>query len=475
MKKKEMRSGNRRLRNGLYSVLISVVMVMVVIGINLMVSVMPQQAVRIDTTAQGLYSLSEQTRSVLKELGEDIELYLIAEPGKEDDYTVHLLDRYADLSDHIRVQQINPLTNPLFTSAYTEETVENNSVIAVSAQRSKVVSSTDMYTYGFDYDYYTNATVFNGETLLTNAVRYVTDPEVPVIYLLTGHGEQPLPGALSDALTAENIDIRELNLLTENTVPEDALAVVLFSPASDITEQEKEELLSFSDKGGGLILVSGYSGEDRSNLYALTAAFGMEPEAGVILENDEKHSISGYAFYLLPDIGEHEITSPIAEAGQSILTPVVMGIRENKHRSTLTVTPLLTTSEKAYLKADPDNTATYEMEEGDTAGKFCVAAASEEVYNDATIRMLWFASDMMFTEQADTIVSGSNTDLFINAVFWTANRNNDITVRAKSTMMPYLTVTTSFRNTMMVLTAVVLPLAAVIAGAVILIRRRRAS
>ena len=473
--KKDHQTGNRRLRNGLYTILICIVMAAVVIGINLLVSVFPQQNIRIDTTAQGLYSLSEQTRGVLQGLEENVELYLIAEPGKEDDYTVNLLERYADLSDSVHVQQINPLTNPMFTSAYSEETVENNSVIAVSAQRSRVVSSTDMYTYGFDYDYYTNATVFNGETLLTNAIRYVTDPEVPAVYLLTGHGEQPLPESLSDALTTENMDVRELNLVTENAVPEDAAAVVIFSPASDITEQEKEKLLSFSDKGGGLILVSGYSGEDRSNLYALTASFGMEPEKGVILENDERHSISGYAFYLLPDIEAHEITDPIIKAGQSILTPVVMGIRENKHRSTLTVTPLLTTSEKAYLKTDPDNTTTYEQEEGDVAGEFSVAAASEELYNDNTIRMLWFASDMMFTEQADTIVSGSNTDLFLNAVFWAGNRNNDITVRAKSTMMPYLTVTTAFRNVMMILTAVVLPLAAVAAGAIILVRRRRAS
>ena len=473
--KKERRSENRRLRNGLYSILICIVMVMVVVGINLFVSVLPQQNIRIDTTAQGLYSLSEQTGSVLRGLEEDIDLYLIAEPGKEDDYTVNLLDRYADLSDHIHIRRVNPLTNPMFTSAYTEETVENNSVIAVSAQRSKVVNSPDMYTYGFDYDYYTNATVFNGESLLTNAIRYVTDPEIPVVYLLAGHGELPLPDALKDALTTENVDIRELNLVTENIVPDDAVAVILFSPASDITEQEKKELLSFSDKGGGLILVSGYSGDDRSNLYALTAAFGMEPEEGVILENDERHSISGYAFYLLPDIEAHEITDPIAKAGQSVLTPVVMGIRENKHRSTLTVTPLLTTSENAYLKTDPDNTSTFEMEEGDLEGEFVVAAASEEMYNDTAVRMLWFASDMMFTEQSDTIVSGSNTDLFSNAVFWAADRNSDITVRAKSTMMPYLTVTTAFRNTMMILTAVVLPLAAVAAGIVILIRRRRAS
>ncbi len=473
--KKDRRIENRRLRNGLYSILICIVMAAVMVGINLFVSVLPQQNIRIDTTAQGLYSLSEQTRSVLQNLEEDVELYLISEPGKEDNYTVNLLDRYADLSDHIHVQQINPLTNPMFTSAYSEETVENNSVIAVSAQRSKVVSSTDMYSYGFDYDYYTNATVFNGEALLTNAVRYVTDPEVPAVYLLTGHGELSLPETLSDALTTENIDIRELNLVTEKTVPEDAMTVVIFSPASDITDQEKDELLSFSDRGGGLILVSGYSAEDRSNLYALTASFGMEPEKGVILENDERHSISGYAFYLLPDIEEHEITDPILKAGQNILTPVVMGIRENSHRSTLAVAPLLTTSESAYLKTDPDNTSTYEMEEGDLAGEFTVAAASEETYNDTTVRMLWFASDMMFTEQADTIVSGSNTDLFINAVFWAADRNNDITVRAKSTMMPYLTVTTAFRNTMMILTAVVLPLAAVAAGIVILIRRRRAS
>ena len=51
--KKDRQTGNRRLRNGLYTVLICIVMAAVVIGINLLVSVLPQQKIRIDTTAQG--------------------------------------------------------------------------------------------------------------------------------------------------------------------------------------------------------------------------------------------------------------------------------------------------------------------------------------------------------------------------------------------------------------------------------------
>ena len=473
--KKETHVENRRLRNGLYSILLCLVMTLVVVGINLLVSALPQQKIRIDTTAQGLYTLSAQTKTVLQELSEDLDVYLITEPGKEEDYTVNLLERYADLSGHIHVRHVNPLTNPLFASAYSDKTVENNSIIVASPQRSKVIPNADMYSYGFDYDYYTNATLFNGESLLTNAIRYVTDPEIPVVYLLAGHGESSLPDPLRDSITTENVDLRELDLLTEKEVPEDARAVILLSPQTDLSASEKEALLRFSDRGGGLILVSGYTAEDRPNLYALTAAFGMEPQKGILIEGDERHSISGYVYYLLPDIAEHEITEPIRSAGASILTPVAMGIAENEHRSSLALRPLLRTSEKAYLKTDPDNTSTYEREAGDIEGSFPVAMTAEETFNGATLRMVWFATDRMFTEQADTVVSGANTDLFVNALSWSMNRSSDITVRSKSTMMPYLTVSTSFRKGMTALAAVALPLLFVAAGILVTIRRRRAS
>jgi ABC-2 type transport system permease protein len=150
MKKKQI---SRQTKSGIYSVLISLLMITAVIGFNLIVSALPETAMKLDTTAEGLYTVSAQTQQVLSGLNEDVNIYLIVEPGKEDDYIVNLLGRYAQISNNINVEHINPLINPTFTKKYTDETVENNGVIVATEKRSMLVQKADMFSYGFDYTY----------------------------------------------------------------------------------------------------------------------------------------------------------------------------------------------------------------------------------------------------------------------------------------------------------------------------------
>jgi ABC-2 type transport system permease protein len=392
MNKKQV---SRQTKSGIYSIVISLMMVAAVVGFNLIVSLLPSTAMKIDTTSERLYTVSEQTQQVLSGLKEDINVYLIVEPGKEDDYVVNLLGRYAQISGHIKVEHINPLINPTFTKKYTDKTVENNGVIVASAQRSTLVQKADMFSYGFDYTYYTNATVFNGETKITGAISYVTDANVPAVYTLTGHGEAALPDKLRNSITSENIDVESLDLVS-GSIPQNAAAVMIISPQSDISTDESKLLGSYLYGGGRLLLVSGYSQASLANLYSLMSSFGMEPVKGVVIEGDGAHSISGYSYYLLPDIQPHEITQPLIDKKEDVLAPTAMGLRETEnHRSSLEVTPLLVTSNSAYCKADPYNTQTFEREQGDESGPFSVGMAAEENYSGTDIRVAWYGSDMM--------------------------------------------------------------------------------
>ena len=465
---------SRRTQSGVYSLAISLVMIALVIGLNLLVSLMPESAVKIDTTQEKLYTVSEQTKQVLSGLKKDVQLYLIVEPGKEDNYIVNLLGRYAQLSDHIRLQTINPLIHPTFSAQYTDQTVENNGVIVVSTERSTLVQKNDMFEYGFDYTYYTNATVFNGERKITGAIGYVTQETVPVVYLLSGHGEAELPDRLSDAIVTENFDLKTLDLRSASGISTDAAAVVIVSPQSDFSVEEAGALQNYLDNGGRLLLISGYTVEPLTHLYAVLAAFGMEPVRGVVIEGDGAHSISGYAYYLLPTLQKHAITDPLLASEADVVVPTAMGLRETaSHRSSLAVTPLLTTSNKAYSKSDPYGTQTFDREPGDASGPFHVAIATEESFGDTDIRLVWLGSDQMILDQADDIVSGSNVDFVINALGWMCEKQDSIQVRAKSTLTNYLTVTTTLKNTMSVMITVILPAVALAAGAGIYAYRRR--
>lgn len=464
---------SRQMKSGIYSIVISLVMVAAVIGFNLIVSLVPQTALKIDTTKQGLYTLSEQSGQVLSKLGQDVTIYLIAEPGKEDDYVVSLLGRYAQSSGHIRVEHINPLTNPTFAARYTDKTVENNGIIAVGRERSKLVQNNEMYSYEFDYTYYTNATVFSGESKITSAISYVTEAQIPVVYMLTGHGEAALSDAMAGAIAADNMDLRPLSLASGGGIPQDAAAIAVISPQTDIAAEEKAQLESYLNGGGNLLLASGFADADMTNLYVLMSAFGMEPVPGVIIEGDESHSVSGYSFYLLPDIVSHAVTDPIVENRTRVVMPAAMGLKATEHRSSLAVSPLLTTSAAAYSKPNAYTTDTFDREAGDIDGPFSVAMAAEEKFDNNNIRVVWLGSAMMLEDKTDAIVSGANKDLFVNALGWLCDKESSVTVRPKSTLTSYLAVPTASRNIISTVILIVLPLGALGAGVMIFVRRRR--
>jgi ABC-2 type transport system permease protein len=93
--------------------------------------------------------------------------------------------------------------------------------------------------------------VFNGETKITGAISYVTDAYVPAVYALTGHGEAALSDKLSKSVAAENMDVESLDLISKGSVPEDAAAIMIVSPQSDISKEERELLAAILTAAAG--------------------------------------------------------------------------------------------------------------------------------------------------------------------------------------------------------------------------------
>ena len=142
---------NRRvLKTGSYSVAVSVIVIAIVVVINLVVSVLPKSATEIDMSAESVFSLGDTTKGILEGIKEDIKLYYICEEGQEDTRVERIVNSYGELSDKITVVRVDPAIDPNFVSKYTNESLESNSVIAVSDKRSAVVGYDDMYMYYLD-------------------------------------------------------------------------------------------------------------------------------------------------------------------------------------------------------------------------------------------------------------------------------------------------------------------------------------
>ncbi len=468
--------GSRRFKSGGYAVLVSLVVLLVVVAVNLFVGQLPSTATKIDTTTQQLYTFSEQTEQLLKGLNQKVTLTLIAENGSEDATTLQLLDRYKALSDQITVNTVDPVVQPKFTSNYTSDKVDANSVIVASDKRSKVVKKDDIYEYDYS-NYYTTGNYdvsFAGESVLTSAIDYVTSDSLPTVYQLQGHGETALSGDLLDAVEKDNLTVSDLSLLALETVPEDCSCLLIYAPTSDLGNEETDKILTYLDQGGRMLLITDYSDAERPNLTKLVNDYGVNFVNGIVVEGDSNHCLRGYQHYLLPTVESHDITQPIISKNLYVLMPIAHGIAKlDSYRSSLTITSLLTTSASSYSKADPNNIKSLERADGDTSGPFDLGVAVSEDVDNGQTRLVWFSSSQFLNDDISAYVGGANQDLFLNSLGWMCERENNISIRSKSLNQQYLTVPDGSASFWSAILSVVLPLAVLGAGIFVVVKRRK--
>lgn len=75
------------------------------------------------------------------------------------------------------------------------------------------------------------------------------------MYLLSGHGEQPLSDNFCSQLTRSNYELTEdFSLLNVDSIPEDCDTLPIIAPTGDISEEELSILRDYLQSGGKLML-----------------------------------------------------------------------------------------------------------------------------------------------------------------------------------------------------------------------------
>lgn len=467
----------RKMRAGGYATMVAALTIAVAVAANLMVSNLPASMTKWDMTENGVYTLSEQSEEVAAGLDKEVTIYHIAQKGAEDSILVKFLDQYSALSPNIKVKTIDPDVYPNFASQYTQEQLYNNSLIVVCGDNSRYVSYYDIFKTTYT-SYYSASTDFDGEGALTSAVAYVTSENLPKVYVLSGHGEPGLPDAITHALEQQNLTVESsLVLMSQESVPEDADAVIIYAPQSDLSQEDAQKLKDYIAAGGKILLATNDTGEEMPNLQSVTEEFGLSAKPGMVFDGDASYAAS-YPMYLLPEMVQHDITSPLIEGGYVVLAPAAHALETAETLPEgVTVTPLLSTSDQGYNKADSLTLETLEKEEGDETGAFDIAAAAEKTVSDEEnaepARLVWFGTAQMLDTQVDAMTAGANSDLVVNAAAWLCDKQDSISIHAKSLDMEYLTVPAGARAVLSAVTIVVIPAAFLIAG--ILVWKRRKS
>ena len=468
----------KHIKNGSYTMVMSVIFIAVVIVINMIVSTIPSKYSEIDISSQKLYSISDETKKMLKDLEKDVTIYQIAQSGSEDENIANLLKKYEDESKHIKVEQKDPVVNPKFVSQYTSDDLSANSLIVVCGDRNKVIDYNNIYETSIDYQTYSSQTTgFDGEGQITSAIGYVTSENLPVLYTVEGHGEKDMDSSVKEDIEKANMDIKSLNLLTEGSVPDDADCLFIDSPSTDFSSDEKDAIIEYLENGGKAMIFSDYTTEDMPNFDAILENYGVQRVDGVVFEGDNQHYAMQMPYYLVPTINSTDASSETASAGYYVLVPYAQGIKQLEDvRDTVKIESILTTSDQAYSKTDL-NSNTIEKEDGDVEGPFDLGVSiTESLDDDKETQIVYYSTSNLMDSQTNQMVSGGNEKLIMESLKWMTDTEESasVSIPSKSLEVSYLTITDYDAAFWKICTIALIPGIFLVIGFVVWIKRRKA-
>ena len=468
----------KHIKNGSYTMVMSVIFIAVVIVINMIVSTIPSKYSEIDISSQKLYSIGDETKKMLKDLEKDVTIYQIAQSGSEDENISSLLKKYEDESKHIKVEQKDPVVNPKFVSQYTSDDLSANSLIVVCGDRNKVIDYNNIYETSIDYQTYSSQTTgFDGEGQITSAIGYVTSENLPVLYTVEGHGEKDMDSSIKEDIEKANMDIKSLNLLTEGSVPDDADCLFIDSPSTDFSSDEKDAIIEYLENGGKAIIFSDYTTEDMPNFDAILENYGVQRTEGVVFEGNNQHYAMQMPYYLVPTINSTDASSETASAGYYVLAPYAQGIKQlDDVRDTVKIESILTTSDQAYSKTDL-NSNTIEKEDGDVEGPFDLGVSiTESLDDDKETQIVYYSTSNLMDSQTNQMVSGGNEKLIMESLKWMTDTEESasVSIPSKSLEVSYLTITDYDAAFWKICTIALIPGIFLVIGFVVWIKRRKA-
>ncbi len=467
------RRRSTRVRAGLVTVGLS--MLCILGAVNYIVQRHP---LRWDLTSNKVYSLSEQTRDVMKRLKNDVHVTLFLTQRKgtlpEVARAQALLEEYAKECRKIKFRTVNVDKSP--SEARRFNIRELNVVVFESDKNRKDVLQRDYVTYAFEGR--RPVPKFQGEAAFTSALMTMMDETQKVLYLTEGHGEKeiqsPQPEGLNsvkDMLEKSNYAIKSVNLLKDAKIPADCAVLASLGPQRGFSPKEGEVIREWMKKGGKFLLAIDPR-VPADAFQPLLQDYGIRLGDNVVIDK------TSFAF---PDL--------LAVIPQYRFHPIVEKLSESKVFSVMPYTRSVTTLSPALDKAQTvillettaegwgetnftDKKPVYNPG-GDLKGPVPMAAASEwsPVESPETVSRLVVVGGSSWLTNAMAQAPG-NFDLAVNAVNWLAMQENKISIRPKEEEQRMMSLSNVGINVVKVLALILLPFGILAAGTFVYFRRR---
>lgn len=415
---------------------------------------------KIDLSAGDLYSLSANSRNILKDLREEVQIHALFPSGRRPLYPIDIyrfLENYPEANPLITLQEVDPALSPEALRRFVDLSGRNrldraprtHSIIVSSKRRFRVIRYEDLFlvTPRFGPE---NASI-RAEQQISSAIAYVSGGEPVRLGMLTGHGQRP-PSAVGLSLDFEQFNLIEERIDLNQADRETLRRInVLFSyrPRFDLNAETFELLRRYLDSGQALAVIFDAEIPKLPYWYRLTEQYGIKILEGIVLERDPNRITAGESGYTtftsLPAVREngspaHPILKALQDSESYIegfLWKNSMALEESFPKpSRMYFYSLTDTSPKALLRRSRDPSST-QAQEGDLSGPLSLMGLS--VWETERGRRDGPALLAGFDAPSSKSVYGtpSNLQLLYLALHWLGGNteSNELVFPSKSLLM----------------------------------------
>lgn len=313
-------------KRGSYSLVITAVVLVGLIVFNLLVGALADRFhLEFDMTGNQKNSISQENIDYIKAITDDVNVTVIGSEenfaeyvayyaqnnynvtiSSSSDYeyfkqTLTLISKYGEYSDKLNIKFVDPQSTEYaaIASSYSSYSFVFGDIIVESSasgnKRTKILSFNDIYAttedssyaaYGYPSTYKLAANKL--ERALTGAIAYVTSADTKKVAVLSGHSTNSYTSAYINLLTSNNYDITEIpdKLIAE--ISNDYDAIIISAPTIDFIGSELDVISEFLDNGGklgkGLLFFADAASPYLPNLYDFLEQWGISVGEGIVFE-----------------------------------------------------------------------------------------------------------------------------------------------------------------------------------------------
>jgi ABC-type uncharacterized transport system involved in gliding motility auxiliary subunit len=431
----------------------------------LLVLIAEQKPLRVDVTQSRSFSLSGQTRNILTEIDKPIavKIFISASgPGAQNkDKIKDILDTYCYYSKNIKYEFVDPDSQPEITRRYDVKTY--GTIVFEGYDKKQVVQTAD-------------------EENITNALLKLSRKEQKKIYFLAGHDERSLSADARDsfsnaksALEKNLYAIGEFNLLQQQDIPADAVAVIIAGPRKQIPEREQGIMKNYLARGGKVMLMIDPLTE--TGMKGFLEGYGIQISQDVVVDRLSRLFGASERVPVAMEYGPHKITDNFAQP--TFYPDARSVVPSDKPPQGIQVQVLASTSPNAWAERNlemlQEGQAVFDKDTdlpgpvplvvlATIAGHKEPADAGQKDENSPQGKdgILVVAGNSLFASNSYFNQYG-NGDFFLNTISFLADEANLITVERPNTNKPLMLTRTQATNIFWIV-LVIVPLAVLISG-----------